>query len=242
MKMMFSTISNLGDNLLEYVDEYATTGNVMDGKDIFVRFTCDVISSCAFGLETMALKEKDCEILKISDKIFKMSAWRSLHFLMISQFRDVAKKLRMTQTPKDVQTYFMKVLKDIVTHREKTNSTRHDFLHLLLQLKNVGYVTQETEDIVEESSKTDRKLTFDELAGTAFLFFFAGFETSSTTMSYAMYELAANPEIQERARKEVTTIMSEHGGCVTYAAVMEMKYLHQVMNGIVRKKLQLFYK
>jgi cytochrome P450 family 6 len=63
------------------------------------------------------------------------------------------------------------------------------------------------------------------------VFFLAGFETSSTTMAFCLYELALNPDIQERVRTEIDTVLEEHGGDIAYEAISETEYLDKVVNG-----------
>jgi cytochrome P450 len=45
--------------------------------------------------------------------------------------------------------------------------------------------------------------------GQAFQFLTARFETSGSTLSYAMYELALQPEIQYRLRAEIMKVLNK---------------------------------
>ncbi|CAH2007827.1 unnamed protein product [Acanthoscelides obtectus] len=78
------------------------------------------------------------------------------------------------------------------------------------------------------------KLTIEEAAAQAFIFFLAGFETTSTTISFALFEMAQNQSIQERAREEVTRLFDKHEG-LTYDAVMEMSYVDTILFETMRK-------
>jgi cytochrome P450 family 6 len=71
----------------------------------------------------------------------------------------------------------------------------------------------------------------DVIAAQAFVFFLAGFETTSTTMTFCLYELARNPDIQERVRNEIDTVLNNHDGNITYEAISEMVYLDKVVSG-----------
>lgn len=69
-----------------------------------------------------------------------------------------------------------------------------------------------------------------EAAAQAYAFFLGSYETSSTTATYCLYELAQHQEIQNKVREEIDETLKKHGE-LTYNAVTEMEYLHKVVNG-----------
>jgi cytochrome P450 family 6 len=50
-------------------------------------------------------------------------------------------------------------------------------------------------------------------------------------MTFCLYELSVNPDIQERLRTEIDTVLEKHDGKLTYEAVQEMTYLDKVVSG-----------
>lgn len=62
------------------------------------------------------------------------------------------------------------------------------------------------------------------------LFFLAGFETSSITMSSFFYEMAQNHDIMRKAQADIDASVAKHGG-FNYEAMNDMKYLENCING-----------
>lgn len=74
--------------------------------------------------------------------------------------------------------------------------------------------------------------TDDVLASNAFIFFVGGFETTASTLSYCLYELAINQDIQVQLREQIKQTLNENDGKLTYDTVKDdMKYLDMVLNG-----------
>lgn len=63
------------------------------------------------------------------------------------------------------------------------------------------------------------------------VFFIAGFETSSSTLSFCLYELAKNADIQKKVQNEIDEIKKKHANQLSYDAVSEMKYLDWCIDG-----------
>jgi len=118
-------------------------------------------------------------------------------------------------------------LQKTVEYRENNDIKRNDFLSLLLQIKKHGKINDDVGEAIGS-------MTTEELAAQSFLFFVAGFETSSTTMTFALYELAKNPDIQENLRQEIKRVLSQFDNKLTYEAMLEMKYLQMVIDETLR--------
>ena len=72
----------------------------------------------------------------------------------------------------------------------------------------------------------------------ALIFLAAGYETSASTLSFALYELALHPEIQQSVRAEILQVLSEHGGKLTYDGIQGMSYLDRVVSGEERREVK----
>ena len=225
MKMMFQTLLDCEENLHEKMETLHKSGQAIDIKDVLGCYTTDIIGSCAFGLECNTFKEEDSPFRKYGKKVFTTTTFRRLQFTFAINFPKIAHVLNLRTVPKDIADFFTKVVRDNVAYREKNNYSRKDFMQLLIDLKN-NKLAQE-----EGYQHDGNTLSIDEVAAQSFIFFLAGFETSSTTMTWALYELAKNQDIQKKVRDEINTVLAKHDGKVTYEAIQDMKYMSQVLDG-----------
>lgn len=71
-------------------------------------------------------------------------------------------------------------------------------------------------------------------------FFVAGFETTSSTMAFTLYELCLHPNIQQKLREEIQNSIRKNNG-ITYESLLDMKYLHMCVSGKVLIKIMLYF-
>lgn len=69
-----------------------------------------------------------------------------------------------------------------------------------------------------------------ELAAQVFIFFVAGFETTSNALIMCIHELALNPDVQEKLYQEIKAY-TESQKDFQYENINEIKYLDCVING-----------
>ena len=218
MKMMFPTLLECGKQMIEAIDKLVVANEPVDIREILGCYSTDVIGSCAFGLDCNCFKEPDAEFRRNGRNIFKPTFKRKLRIFLVMTCPSICRMLGLVFIPKDVSSFFLDVVKEVVQFRQENNVQRNDFMQLLLDMKN---------------SDGTNALTVKQMAAQAFVFFVAGFETSATTMNFCLFELAQNSDLQEKTRREIEDVLENHGDCLTYEAVMDTKYLGQVIDGEV---------
>ncbi|PSN29867.1 Cytochrome P450 6j1 [Blattella germanica] len=89
---------------------------------------------------------------------------------------------------------------------------------------------------MENGSVTTQSFKFveDDYTAQAFQFLIAGFETSSSTMSYTLYQMALNPDIQKRLSTEIREVLKKNNNQITYDSLQDMKYLDMVVSETLR--------
>nr|CAD7263123.1 unnamed protein product [Timema shepardi] len=223
--------------------------DVVELKEILASFSTDVIASCAFGIQCNSLRDPNAEFRKWGRKMFEPGPENTFRSILCFLYPSVASILRVRSMVSGVTEFFQTVVRETIEYRETKNISRPDFMQLLIQLKNHGEL-QDDEPDKQTLLSTDKtnpgcqpiKILFDivgltenEVTAQAFVFFFAGFETSSTTINFCLYELAMNQDIQARLRKDISLVLDQHDGKISYEAVQSMEYLDRVVAETLRK-------
>ncbi|XP_037713842.1 probable cytochrome P450 6a21 [Drosophila subpulchrella] len=226
MKFMFPTVIKVGQEFIDVFGQHVEKNPITEVREFLARFTTDVIGTCAFGIECSSLKDPDAEFRTMGRRSVTEHRLSSVGIGFVNSFPNLARRLHLKMTAEAVEKFFMRIVRETVAFREQNNIRRNDFMDQLIDLKNKPLMMSESGENVN--------LTIEEIAAQAFVFFAAGFETSSTTMGFALYELAQNQDIQTRVREEVLEIWEKYKGDLSYESVQELVYLNQVISETLR--------
>lgn len=228
---MFETMVNCGKTLDKYIDTFANTGKTIEMREIFSRFAINVIASVGFGFDLDCIENPDCEFRKYGQKFFEPTLKNTLRFNLSFMSPALARLCRIRFADKEVGDFMRETFRQNLEYREKNNVMRKDFFQLLIQLQNTGKIRED--DVWTTKATNDAKLlSLDEMTAQAFLFFAGGFESSSSTMSFLMYELSKHPEKQQKAYNEIVDVLEKYNGNISYEAVIDMKYMGHCIDGI----------
>lgn len=150
-------------------------------------------------------------------RTFETPRHKPILTFLIGSFKRLAIMLRTKVIRDDVSEFFMNIVHETVDHRLANDIRQNDFMDILINL-------------MKQQDGSD-SLTIDEIAAQAFVFFLAGFETSATTMTFVLFELVRNMDIQRKVRSEIGRVLDKYDGVLSYEAMMEMNYLDQIING-----------
>ncbi|KAK5643741.1 hypothetical protein RI129_007586 [Pyrocoelia pectoralis] len=246
MKAMFSLMKECSSQFVLYFQSQSDEIVEVELKDSFARLANDVIATTAFGVNCDSLSNPNNEFYKSARALSNVTGIRGLLLLLNAFLPTLAKITRIPIIPKKVNHFFTSIVKDAIKLREEQKIKRPDMLNLLIESRKArptndrpATVPEAGFSAVDESDygKGRQKIfaTDEIITSQVLIFFFAGFDSVSTMMSYTIYELALNPDIQEKLRKEVDDTLEAANGEFTYDNLMGMKYLDMVVSESLRK-------
>ncbi|XP_015434777.1 PREDICTED: probable cytochrome P450 6a13 [Dufourea novaeangliae] len=223
MRDMFHLMVECGQHLEEYLHKIVSNDEPIECGELAAKFTTDVIGSCVFGISMNSLSDEDSKFRTMGRQVFAPSVQTFMRDNCRQLFPSLYNLVGYIFQPHYITDFFKSVVVDTMNYREKNNIIRPDFINMLMELKKNPHCLENI------------KLTDSLLSAQALVFFLAGFETSSTTMSHSLYELAMNNDIQDKLRNEIRENFAQHGETLTYERVKQMKYLDWVFRETLRK-------
>ncbi|CAB3365186.1 Hypothetical predicted protein [Cloeon dipterum] len=242
LKGMLPAMISCANQFEEHLEHMTETKEIFEVKDLMGCLFTDIIGSCIFGITCNTIKEPNNQFRVMGKKLFEFDFVQALKSMISFFMPEVAMKLKLTSMPPDAIEFFKKLSKDIVEQRKKSKVVQKDFMQLLMELQEKGSVAVDADE--EESERhnelqhdaaKDFQMTDIDLAAQATIFFLAGFETSSTVTTFALFELAANPDVQQKAQSEIDEVLAETEGKITYDALKKMNYLDFILKESMRK-------
>lgn len=209
IKAIMPDILKVGQELCDVITRKIETEPELDFKKLITCFTTDVVGKCVLGIDYNTLNDSRAEVADVLESYMKGFV-REPFLRKTSQFPYCSLQWKLNLTPKSVSDYFVNVLQQILRKQKEENIGRKNFFSFLLELGS---------------------LTESELAASTFSYFIGGYHNNATALTSSLYQLAMNPLVQSKLRKEILTATEKFDGQITYESFQEMPYLEMVING-----------
>lgn len=224
LRGMIPTFLDVGKRLLDQMEKQVVGETVLEMRDITSRFVLDIVASVFFGFEANCIQNSNDPFLttlrNVNGKATFVNNIRSAGLFLCPGLLTIT---RLKSLPSELTNFVMDIITYQIDHREKNKVCRKDFLQLLIDLRR------------EANSTGEETMTISECAANVFLFYVAGAETSTATISFTLHELSHNPAAMAKLQQEIDETMERNGGVITYENIKEMKYLDLCVKETLRK-------
>ncbi|XP_060247070.1 cytochrome P450 3A1 isoform X1 [Meriones unguiculatus] len=225
LKEMFPIVEQYGDILVKYLRGKAEKGKPVPVKEVFGAYSMDVVTSTSFGVNVDSLNNPKDPFVENAKKLLRIDFFDPL-FLSVVLFpflTPIYETLNISMFPKDSLAFFKKFVDKMKKNRLNSNEKhRVDFLQLMMKAhKNA------------KDKESHKALSDMEIMAQSIIFIFAGYDTTSTTLSFVLHSLATYPDIQKKLQEEIDRALPNKAS-PSYDSVMEMEYLDMVLNETLR--------
>ncbi|KAK2909571.1 hypothetical protein QQF64_000419 [Cirrhinus molitorella] len=232
LKEMFGIMKTHSHILVDNLGKTVKRGEAVDIKEFFGAYSMDVVTSTAFSVDIDSLNNPKDPFVTNIKKMLKFDFLNPL-FLITALFpfiTPVLDKMDFALFPTSVTDFFYAALQKIKSERVANDhkKKRVDFLQLMVDSQTEGKTEHGSGD-----EHTEKGLSDHEILSQSMIFIFAGYETSSSTLSYFFYNMATNPEAMKKLQEEIDETFPNKAP-VDYEAMMNMDYLDAALSESLR--------
>ncbi|KAI1308001.1 Cytochrome P450 3A11 [Halotydeus destructor] len=214
MKNMFNIMKHCSSDAMDSILD----GQKVELKRHLGKYTLDIIARCCFASKFEFYdNSKPNAFVDNANQVFHMNFVNMV--LLFTMPKKLFSFIDPEVFPRKPMRYFKAVIQDMIEQRREKNVRQNDFLQILI-------------DSHFENGNSNDKTTYDsedELISQAVLFLAAGYETTSTLLTFTFYLLSLNKEEQDKLYDELI-----NAGELDYDKVMTLPYLDAVVHETLR--------
>ncbi|KAG8444866.1 hypothetical protein GDO86_009861 [Hymenochirus boettgeri] len=227
LKEMFQIIKKYSDALMENVLVYVNNNQPCVLKDVVGAYSMDVITSTSFGVNIDSLNKPSDPFVTHIKKLLKMGIMSPLIILVVifPFLIPIFEAMNVQFLSKEFTNFFMNAVTSFQKNRmQGDHSGRVDLLQLMVDSRTVDE---------KGLTKEQKALTDSEIMAQSIIFIVAGYETTSTALSYLFYNLAIHPDVQQKLHEEIDLFLPDKAS-PTYDILMQMDYFDMVIQETLR--------
>ncbi|KAI9267665.1 cytochrome P450 [Helicostylum pulchrum] len=233
--MPHKVFGKLTIQMFDIIDESLKKNTSLDIGDVLKRLTLDALTLAGFGFDIHALQDPNNEWLRTYQSIITGMQDPLFFFFPIfeTRFLHVFPKRQVIHDDCD---RFLKLMDDMIKEKRETiNKSIEDTV-----TSKVDTEDSQEKDILtlllEGEESEGAYMTNDELKSNLCAFFSAGHDSTTGALSFALYHMAVNQDIQQKARDEVQGILGDSNKDIipTIAQTKAMDYLNMIIKETLR--------
>ena len=242
---MLPLLQQINVNIERYIKEESKISDSIELKDLMGKFSMDALASCAFGVdsESFTNRNQDSEFVKHAKIIFNFGSPSTIiKTLIATSTPPIVKKFVHSLGFKSFATvanlpsfkFFFDIADATIKHRKESETRKNDLIDLMIDATEGTIESTENDNT---SNNRHRKklgdLEYDRAISTSGIMLVVGYDTTATTMSWILYELALNQDCQDTLYEEIEN--AQRSGALSYDTIQSLQYLDAVIHETLRR-------
>lgn len=208
--------------------ESSESGKPVDVFNLMNRFTLDTIGEIGFAKNIGSLEDPSSPFLASFDKAqqiafwrFRNPLWKLMRFFGVGTERDTVEHFGI------LDAYSRSIVRELCReiNDDDSKSATVGWADLEARKSFVGL-------FIEDAKKRGDTLSEDILRDLVLNFLIAGRDTTAQALSWTIYCLSQNPDVEAIARREVVDVCGVRGP--TYEDIPRLPYLNAVLSEVLR--------
>ncbi|XP_015791549.1 cytochrome P450 3A16 [Tetranychus urticae] len=188
-----------------------------DPKYFWGRYNMDVIAKCCFATNLDVYSNEEDVFLRNFIEFFQGNPLKLLCAAVFPGW--FSRLLKLSLFPPKNLEFLRDLTLTLIENRKNGQNKADDFLQTLIDL----------ETSTEDGDLNKAKLSTDEIVGASMISLVAGYETTSTLLTWSCYRLAKNPDIQEKLYQQISEVDLDD-----YETLNSLSYLDAVISETLR--------
>ncbi|XP_037036450.1 cytochrome P450 3A56-like [Bradysia coprophila] len=229
----FSTkVKHMSDQMLESIND--CTGHlkdickkdpVIEVRKVFNALSIDITARCAFGTRVYnCIRDPNNEFVLNAKKIFSfIEDGPNIGLTLMLSFPFLLKIIPLVDLT--ATKFFQGILTDILKERRALGNSNNDFVDAINNMIRKSETDEEFKRL---------KITDLTAMAQAITFLTTGIETTSSTLTMILYQLATNPDKQKLLHEEVDRVLLQSKGAINHSIVGDLVYVNACIHEALR--------